>query len=164
MWKHGAAVTFTGLKRDAQLLGDAVASLDGTVDADLDDLEAAYVVWDLLGKASKVLTDCKQRLGHKIGLALPPDEWTVLDGRSVRRRPYISRTKWDHDALIVRVRDSVRVDKKTGEIVPETEIEKRNHVWPAKGYQASITALRDRGIEPDEFCTERFDRWNLEVQ
>lgn len=59
------------------------------------------------------------------------------------------------------VLDSRLVDKDTGEMKDETNLEKVRSVWGLKGYQASITALRDRGLDPSEFCEAEFRGFRL---
>lgn len=75
-----------------------------------------------------------------------------LGGNTYRRSRSVSRTQWDNDALIRTVLDSQLVDPETGEIEPETPIQKLRHIWACTGSTARLGALRKRGIEPDRYC------------
>lgn len=127
------------------------------------DTEAAFKVYQGLVIAHQVLGDVKNNLGHRIGESIGKAA-TMLDGRKVKRHAYYSRRNWDSDALVSAVMDSRLADPKTGELVDESEADRLRHVWPPKGYTASVAALRARNIQPDEFCEERFVRFNLEVR
>ncbi len=153
------------LKRDARLLGDVIASLDETCDVTLegdDQTRDAFLALGILDAAAKVLTDVRKRLAHKIGEALADDEWHTLDGQSVRRRADVRRTKWQKDDLLRAVLDSRLVDSRTGEVADESPIDKVLHVYNLPAPRT--TALRDRGLDPDEFSESRFEGWNLECR
>lgn len=74
-----------------------------------------------------------------------------VDGAEVKVGRTARRTGWDHDALLRAVLDSRLVDTETGEIADETPLDKVRHVWNLGAPRT--TALRDRGIDPDEFAT-----------
>lgn len=69
-------------------------------------------------------------------------------GRAEVRRGK-QRTRWDKESLRRAVLDS-RLANEDGEIVDESPLDKVEHVWNLG--QPRVTALRDRGIDPDEFC------------
>lgn len=71
------------------------------------------------------------------------------------------RRDWDVDALVRAVLDSRRVDRTTGELLDETPVDRLRHVWRLDGRNVRISALRDRGIDPDEYCTVEPGRWRL---
>ncbi len=71
----------------------------------------------------------------------------------VTPRKTASRTKWQNDDLLRAVLDSRLIDFETGEITEETPLEKIRHVFALSGGSARITALKDRGIDADEYCS-----------
>lgn len=153
------------LKRDARFVAQGCDDLDGligNVDLHDDEIEDAFFIYQRLGEASKILTDVRHQLGHKIGEAIGAERTTLM-GKTVQRRAYVSRKNWQHDDLRRVVLDSV-IANEDGEKVDETPADKLLAVWKMRGYDASITALRDRGIDPDEFSEHRFERWTLEVK
>lgn len=154
---------------------ETITGLENAVAAGFgDDTETAFIVYLAIKDAKRVLDDCVKSLGHQIGEKLPKGEWTELGGKAVRRSAEWSESDWDHGALMAAVLDSVLADPKTGEIIPETEAEKIRYVWgaqkdpahPLPGYQASKTALENRGITSeflDEIRQSRFVRLKLEI-
>ena len=115
------------------------------------------------------LTDAKTELGMVIenladAIARRMDDKLLTAGgvtvEKYRKPP--RRTNWDHDGLLRYVVDSRVVDESTGEIASTLEVLKK--VYPLKGYNARFTALKDLGIDPDEFAeTEWLDRYTLRV-
>lgn len=79
----------------------------------------------------------------------------------VKRRT--KRSGWDHDYLLRAVLDSRRVNTATGEIVDETPVDKVASVYALKGYNASLEAIRARGLDPDEFCRAEPDGWSVKL-
>lgn len=78
----------------------------------------------------------------------------------VERHRKTTRRNWRSDDLLRMVLDTRRVDRDTGEI--ESDVEKIKHVYPLAGYNARLTALRERGIDVDDFCeVETRGGWKL---
>jgi len=77
----------------------------------------------------------------------------------IKRRT--KRTAWDRDALLSAVLDSRLVDPTSGEVHDETPIEKVLDVWNLGAPR--VTALRERGLQPDEFCDEEADGWAVKL-
>ncbi len=81
----------------------------------------------------------------------------------VRRHSKKDRTQWDKPDLLRAVLDTKLVDTATGEILDETPLSKVTTVWNLGAPR--LTALRDRGLDPDDFCTtEVRPGWSLEVK
>lgn len=76
------------------------------------------------------------------------------------------RKEWDHDALIrlvvARGRDERRVDAETGEYEPEGEAVARALMECARP-SWRLTPLRDRGIDPDEYCASNPGRLSVVI-
>lgn len=128
---------------------DAVGNLDEAVSA-----------WRILNDAYKAIAFAKDALADKIGQAMGDKRYVAHGCTIERNRVSPRRTNWDHDALLRLVVDSRVVNEETGEI--ESTLDVLRKVYPLKGYNARTTALRDLGINPDEFCeTEYSDRYSL---
>lgn len=126
----------------------------------VDDLDEAVTAWRILNDAYRALALAKDSLADKIGQSMT-DKRYVAHGCTVEKnRVSPRRTNWDHDALLRLVVDSRVVNEETGEI--ESALDVLRKVYPLKGYNARVTALRALNIDPDEFCeTEWSDRWAL---
>lgn len=98
------------------------------------------------------LRDVLDDLEDRVARAVPHGEQVEHAGRRWRVTRETRRRNWDDDGLLRAVLDSRRVDRDTGVVVDETPIEKIRHVWRLSGRDARLGALRDRGIDDDEFC------------
>lgn len=79
----------------------------------------------------------------------------LIGGIEWERSKPPKRTGWDTDALKSAVLDSRLVDPESGEVADESPLEKVLHVFNLPAPR--LGALRDRGIEPDKFCTVAWD-------
>lgn len=123
------------------------------------DLDAEIEAWRLVVEARRSLTHVIEDLENVIGRAMEDKRLTAA-GVTVERHRKAKRTQWDNDSLRRIVLDSRIVDTETGEVKDETPVDKLLHVWNLG--PPRTTALKARGIDPDEFCTvEHFDRWTL---
>lgn len=123
------------------------------------DLDDEIAAWRTLTETRRTLTHMIEDLENVIGKAMADKRYTS-DGVTVERARKANRTQWDTESLRRIVLDSRIVDETTGEVKDETPVDKLLHVWNLPAPRT--TALKARGIDPDEFCsTERFDRWTL---
>ena len=123
------------------------------------DLDDEIAAWRTLVETRRTLTHMIEDLENVIGKAMADKRYTA-DGVTVERARKTNRTQWDTESLRRIVLDSRIVDEATGEVKDETPVDKLLHVWNLPAPRT--TALKARGIDPDEFCsTERFDRWTL---
>lgn len=154
------------LARDVALAQDAIRDAETALENLTDiDPERAFVVYRMLSDVLTTGRDINKRLASKIGYAikdLPAP--VILAGKTVKPHPDVARSKWDSEELLRLVKDSRIVDAETGEVKDETELDRIKDVYPLKGYNARIGKLRDRGIDPDEFCSSEFRGWTLEVR
>ena len=90
------------------------------------------------------------------------DEKIVVEGglvvESKRRK---DRTQWDREALVRDVLDSRLVDTATGEVVDESPLDKVLAVWNLGAPRLMV--LRDRGLDPDEYCHTEDRGWSVVV-
>ena len=98
------------------------------------------------------LTIVAERCEHRAGELMNAKEVEVDGVVWVRSQPP-DRKKFDHEALLSAVLDSRLVVAETGEVVEETPLERVKHVYPLPGYNARRSALKERGINVDQFCT-----------
>ena len=137
-------------------LGNALSAL---ATADLPDLlDGLGLVMNLRKSVATVGSDLEHRAGELMG----EKSVTVNNVEWVRSMPP-KRGAWQSEDLLRAVLDSRRVDKDTGELLEESELEKVRHVWNLAGYQARLGALRDRGLDPDSFSEPSWDssRWHV---
>lgn len=95
--------------------------------------------------------------------AMIPRGGVMVDGVGrLRARKRKSRTQWDTEALRRAVLDSRLVDRESGEVADESPLDKVLHVWHLGTPRTS--ALRDRDLDPDEFCTVEEQGMQVQVQ
>lgn len=110
--------------------------------------------------ALAMIRDCRTTLAHvereleqKLAGRMCDKRHVIENVGTFERRKRVNRTQWDQEALRSAVLDSRLFDKDTGEIVEETPLERILHVYNLPAPR--ITALRERGIDPDQFaCVE----------
>jgi|688.fasta_scaffold641218_2 hypothetical protein len=126
------------------------------------DLESLVSVYLTLVDAAGALAETRDDLADVIAHAMQGKRDTIAGVTLERHAKSPRRTDWDHEGLLRLVTDSRVVDHETGEIASVLDVLKK--VYPLKGYNARVTALRDLGIDVDEFCrTESTDRMTLRI-
>lgn len=92
-----------------------------------------------------------------------PDKVVTIDelGLTIERHRATRYTQWDTEQLLPHVLDTRRIDESTGEIKDETPLDKVLHVWNLGAPR--VTALRERGLDPDEYAQHRPAGWSLRV-
>lgn len=158
------------------LTTDAVAALHDDIDrliseVDSDDvaliglLVRAREARQQLSTVERALEDAAARAwprdaGNRIGLA---DEWVA------ERRFGKDRTKWDNDALtdalVRKVTAEPVVDESTGELCEPNAMTwaLRDALTECARPSWRTTALKKRGIDPDEFCEAVKGRITIQV-
>ena len=112
--------------------------------------------------AAGALADTRDDMADVIAHMMQTKRETVAGVTLERHAKAPRRTDWDHDGLLRLVTDSRVVDHETGEIASVLDVLQK--VYPLKGYNARVTALRALGIDVDEFCrTESTDRMTLRI-
>lgn len=142
---------------DVQIACEAVGDLNADAIAEL---PYAVECWRMLCEAKRTLSAVIEDVENGIASRMEDKRLTV-DGCTVERhRKAPRRTNWDHDGVLRLVVDSRSRDEATGEIESTLDVVKK--VYPLKGYNARLGALKALGIDVDEFCeTEWADRWTL---
>lgn len=139
---------------------DAIHDLDVDQIADLPEPDA-LTAWAVIEDANRVLQQIRSQLVHLVAEKMG-ERQVVVDGvgtfvRHVKK----DRTRWDKDDLLRAVLDSRIVDETTGEIADPTPLDKVLHVWNLGAPRT--TALKARGIDPDEFCHVERGGYTIEV-
>lgn len=141
-------------------LAESVRDLrpDDIVDLPVDQAAAVYVQ---LVDVQRELAAVMSLLTHAFAESLGERETTIDGLGTFRRRGRKDRTRWQKDDLLRAVLDSRVVNIDTGEVADETPLDKVLAVWNLA--TPRTTALKDRGIDPDEFCTSEWGGWTIEV-
>lgn len=121
------------------------------------DAEACVAVIAALTKGpaalTKVIKDTVGLLELRLAQLVPPKYALPIGGHTVRHKPGSpKRSEWQSDDLLRAVLDSRRFDPGTGELIDESPADKLMHVFGLSGSSAKITALKERGLNADEFC------------
>lgn len=141
-------------------LAESVRALrpDDIVELPVDQAAAIYVE---LVDVQKELAAVMSLLTHAFAESLAHKETTVDGIGTLRRRGRTDRIRWQKDDLLRAVLDSRIVDKDTGEVADETPLDKVLAVWNLA--TPRTTALKERGIDPDDFCHSEWGGWTIEV-
>ena len=100
-----------------------------------------------------------------------PDRKVTVEGvGTVERRLKVTRKNWDSDELLRKIVAAAVVDPTTGEI-PSSPIEAADRILqeiraclPITGSLGwRLTALRERGYDPDEWCEEHRDGYTISL-
>lgn len=142
-------------------VGTAAAALVDLVDLlkpdDMTADECVRVIAVLTKGSQAVTTVVKDAVGLleiRLAQLVPPKYALPIAGHTVRHKSGSpKRTEWQSDDLLRAVLDSRRFDPGTGELIEETPAEKLMHVFGLSGGSAKITALKERGLKADDFCT-----------
>jgi hypothetical protein len=145
----------TGVRLLAQLVDD----LDATVTNEpLPNVDTGFMCWTCLEETNGHLATIRQVLVEQLALAMSEKRVTVMGVGTFERRRSANRTTWDKD-LYRAVLDTRLVNPATGEVLDETPLEKVLHVWNLGAPR--VTALRARGIDPDEWCEVEYGRLTI---
>lgn len=128
-------------------------------DASLEQLLAAYA---LLEDANRSLAQLRTIVRNAATAAMSEPVVTVDGVGTFTRHGRRDRKTWDTQALLSAVLDSRLVDTSTGEVQDESPLDKVLATWNLG--PPRVKHLRERGIDPDEFCESTWGGWTLEVQ
>jgi hypothetical protein len=112
-------------------------------------LEPALIAYAAIEEARRNLAIVAGDFEKKLA-ALMPKTLPVEGVGTFEKHKRKNRTQWDRDALVSAVLDSRLFDPHTGELREETPLDKVRAVWNLGAPR--ITALRDRGIDAEQFC------------
>lgn len=153
----------TELARDVLMLDALTDDIAKNVDAEDvgTDLGEALTVWNLLADCARRLAAARDDLGRLLADDMPEKRMTVMGVGTFEKHRKADRKAWDKDDLLRVVLDSRVVDPETGEVRDETPLDKGLDVWNLPAPRT--TALKARGIDPDEFCTVEYGHPTLQV-
>lgn len=118
------------------------------------DIDHDLLAWDLIEEANRRLAVARALMARRLAERLPEKRYVVQGMGVVERRRRTDRKHWDTEDLLRAVLDTKLVDADTGEVKDETPLDKVLRVWNLGAPR--ITALRERGLDPDEYAeTER---------
>ena len=98
-----------------------------------------------------------------VGENMSQKKETVQGVGTLERHRDVKRRNWQHEDLVRLVLDSDRrvKDSDTGEV--ESDLDVLRDVFGLRGYNARVTALRARGIDPDELCETEFGGYKVTI-
>jgi hypothetical protein len=145
---------------DVRLLAELVSELDVTIiTRPLPNLDTGLTCWASLEETNGQLATIRKFLTKKLAEAMPGKLVTVMGVGTFARQRIANRKRWDKD-LYRAVLDTRLVNPETGEILDETPLEKVLGVWNLGAPR--ITALRERGIDPDEWCEVEYGHLTIQ--
>lgn len=152
----------TELARDVLMLDALTDDIAKNVDAEDvgTDLGEALTVWNLLADCARRLAAARDDLGRLLADDMPEKRMTVMGVGTFEKHRKADRKAWDKDDLLRVVLDS-RLADADGVVVDETPLDKVLDVWNLPAPRT--TALKARGIDPDEFCTVEYGHLTLQV-
>ena len=134
------------LATDVRALCEAVNDVDRLL---LEGDDRDFLALAMIRDARASLMYAERELEQKLAARMD-DKRHVIEGvGTFERRQKKARTQWDTDDLLRAVLDT-RLCDEDGVIIEETPVERLLHVWNLGAPR--LTALRDRQIDPDEFC------------
>jgi hypothetical protein len=157
----------TDLARDVLMLSELANEIAKAVEEQdyPADLGEALVVWQTLADAVKTLGEARDDAGNDLAEDMPEKRLTVMGVGTFEVHRKSDRKSWDKDDLLRVVLDSrLEVpDPVTGEftVKDESQLQKVLDVWNLPAPRT--TALKARGIDPDEFCEVQYGKLTLQV-
>lgn len=146
------------LATDVRALVEAVNDVDRL---HLEEDNRDFVCLAMIRDARQTLTHIEHELEQKLAARME-DKRIVVDGvATFERRAKKARTKWDTEDLVRAVLDTRIVNTETGEIADETPLDKVLRVWNLGAPR--VTVLRDRGLDPDEFCHSEDAGYSIQI-
>lgn len=147
--------------RDVRLLTELVIDLDAdSRDLGDEELEPCLIAYAALEEARRNLAIVSGDLEQKLAKAMPRQ--LMVEGvGTFERHKRTKRTQWDREALVSAVLDSRLFDRHTGELIEESPLDKVRAVWLLGAPR--ITALRDREIDAEQFCSSEDAGYQIRV-
>ena len=145
------------LATDVRALIEAVNDVDRLlIEGDDRDFIALAMIRDARASLMYAERELEQKLAARMD-----DKRHVIEGvGTFERRVKKARTQWDNDDLLRAVLDT-RLCDEDGVVIEETPIDKVLKVWNLGAPR--VTALRERGIEADEFCKAENAGFSIQI-
>lgn len=149
---------------DLALAAEALANDSmGELPADVDTLAHLLVE---ARRAKRAISDVERAIESALATAMPKKQITVQGVGTLERRKGNDRKAWDHERLGARIaalsRDERVLDESTGVIEGEAEAAVRVLLACARP-DYRVTALRERGLDPDDYCLSEPGRTSVQV-
>jgi hypothetical protein len=147
----------------ARMIRDGLHQL---VQGDDHSIEVALAVRSTLKAVEEDIRMGRGTLEQGIADSMSADMQMVEGVGVVRRRKNLGKSQLPNgkENLLHDVLDSVKVDKDTGEIIPETEKEKILAFWDLSVHGARAGEMKARGLKWADYA-ETVDRgWTLQVE
>lgn len=154
-----------------------VVALREAIGAMVDDVTALVEAgdWEALVRGleplQQVLGDLRlveQQAKRGIAATMPDRRVTVDGVGTVERKARITRKNWDSDELLRKIIAGAILDEATGEVpsspvvAADLILQELRAVMPITGSLGwRVTALRERGYDPDEWCEEDRDGFTI---
>ena len=150
------------LGTDTRDLTETIAAVDLAVEGeDYPDLEEALICWAMIEEAARNVSRIRDELAKKLADEMIDKRVTVDGLGTFEKHGKRDRKKWDRDALLRDVLDTRIVDPNTGEVMDATPLDKVLHVWNLG--TPRLTALRDRGLDPEDYCESEFAGFTIQL-
>lgn len=137
----------------------AVAALHALTE-EQNDLAELVEAWRRMEQVRRDLADLLVLMQDRIG-EMMGDRRVVVAGVHLERAKRKRRRNWQSADLLKAVLATRRVDKETGEVEAVEDVLRA--CYDLGGYNARVTALRERGIDPDEFCEVETRGWTVKA-
>jgi hypothetical protein len=143
---------------------DAIEQFEDELGCTLDaaPLESLLTAYATLEEANRLLAQLRTLVRNAATAAMDDKVVTVEGVGTFTKHGKRDRKTWDSAALLSAVLDSRLVNTATGEVADESPLDKVLATWNLG--VPRVKHLRERGIDPDEFCESTWGGWTLEVQ
>lgn len=141
---------------------DFIAGLDA-LGSDLAESEDPATIAQAIAQARELIRQIREfSAGLEIRYAeIAPKHLEVAGVGQVTVKHAVRRTQWDHPEILKRVvalaRDEQMIDPDTGEVLEDPFSAAARVLSECASFSWKVTALRPRGIDPDEHCHTEFD-------
>ncbi len=124
-------------------------------------LEPDLIAWAMLEEIRGDLATIARDLTQVLAKNMPARDVVVEGAGTFRRSKKKDRTQWSKEDLLRSVLDTRMFDPNSGEEIYPTPLDKVLHVWNLG--TPRLTALRDRGLDPDEFAHVEDAGWAIQL-
>lgn len=165
MTEHESVVTIESMTMMLDAIGAMAQAASDAIDGDgRDQAESIATLLRHVRNATRELKMVDDELVERLSRAMPDDTFTA-DGAVFVRRWGKDRTKWDNERLIGAVRPALLFDRSSGEPLPGDAVWANiTAVFRLSGDNARVRALRDLGVNADEFAEQVRGRVSIAIE
>lgn len=156
-----ASLLISDIEVSTKLMLDAVNDLDDDLmnGAEID-TERGLACWAALEEVNRILAIVRGGLVDRLAQQMPDKRVTLQGIGTFERHRKTDRKRWDTEDLLRAVLDTRRLAS-SGEPLEETQMQKILHVWNLGAPR--VGALRERGLDPDEWCETSPGGWAIQL-